>query len=71
MSAALDITDRLRDPKYDCAWEAAAEIERLRAALVAAECKLDPADRESNPHDLADFAGGALEIVRAGLEPRP
>lgn len=29
----LDITDRLRDPKYDCAEEAADKIEMLRAEL--------------------------------------
>lgn len=45
----------------------AEEVERLREALRAAGRKLAYADRESNPHDLADWARGALEDVRRAL----
>lgn len=57
----LDITERLRDPKYDCAAEAADEIEkllaerdRLRAALL---------DIEDTSDDI-----GSRERARAGIE---
>ena len=42
-------------------------VAELEAALREAERKLDYADRESNPHDLADWARGALEDVRRAL----
>lgn len=44
-----------------------ARVAELEAALREAERKLDYADRESNPHDLADWARGALEDVRRAL----
>ena len=39
-----DIVERLRDPKYDCAEEAAEEIEKLRERLEKAHSFISRAD---------------------------
>lgn len=63
----LDIVERMRAPKYECSWEAADEIERLRAVEVAARAVLN-GDFEREDTEYADALFSCLEDALNGVD---
>ena len=62
----LDIVERLRDPKYDCAEEAAETIEKLRSALKPFADAVKDEHNWKYEINVDDFRAAAAALKETG-----